>query len=51
MCNFSTTSKVDSTIFFKSLKKITKNLCVHTHLKFEIKHVIEYKDIKRFSNI
>jgi hypothetical protein len=42
--NFSTTSKVDSTKNFKSLKIITKKLRMHTHLKFEIKHVIEYKD-------
>ncbi len=44
MCTFSTTSKVDSTKKIKSLKIITKKLRMHTHLKFEIKHVIEYKD-------
>jgi hypothetical protein len=44
MRDFSTISKVDSTIFKNSLQNITKKICMHTYLKFEIKHVIEYKD-------
>jgi len=44
MRDFSTISKVDSTILKNSLKKITRKICMHTYLKFEIKHVIAYKD-------
>jgi hypothetical protein len=51
MCNFFTTNKVDSTICKKSLKKFIKKLCMHAHLKFETKNVIECKNKLKYSPI